>query len=209
MKYKSIYWMALFSMVLSISTIILFFIRVEENSVVDSNTFIGSCTAIITIGVTIAVGFQVFQSLDIKSKLVEIEKLKQDLNNAREEFQLLSSDLKSKMLYNESDRKYNEGDVFNAIIKLQEAIDVYLRSDLNKEVITTWMEILQTYISSINKRKGTGNYQLDKLLIKSFELQWRHNTISLKNNPNFWAISKDYDEIEKEITNQINNQRND
>lgn len=201
--------MALFSLVLSISTIILFFIKVEENSVVDSDTFVGTCTAIITIGVTIAVGFQVFQSLDIKSKIAEIEKLKQDLSSARVEFQLLSSDLKSSILYSESDRKWNEGDIFNSILKLQEAIDVYLSSDLNKEVIPTWMELLRTYVSSIDKRKAIENESLDKLLIGSFKAQWRHNTISLKHNPNFWAISKSYKEIEEEVANQIKNLIND
>lgn len=163
--------MALFSLVLSVITIILFFFKVENDSVVDSDTFISSCTAIITIGVTIAVGFQVFQSLDIKSKLSDIERLKQGLNDARVEFQLLSADLKSTMLYNESDRKWHEGDIFNAILKLQEAIDVYLRSDLNKDVVITWLELLKTYVVAIANREENKNKEIDKMLIKSFILQ--------------------------------------
>lgn len=195
--------MSLFSIVLSIGTIILFFFKVEDSSVVNSDTFVSTCTAIITIGVTIAVGFQVFQSIDIKTKLSDIERLKKDLNIARMEFHLLSAELKSNMLYNESDRKWNEGDVFNAILKLQEAIDVCLRSDLNKDVVTTWLEMLIIYVNAINKRKKHENQDLDKMQIESFKLQWRHNTISLQHNPNFWAISKSYDNIQEKVTEQI------
>lgn len=203
MKSKSVYWLSLFSLILSITTIILFFVKVENDSVVNSDTFISTCTAIITIGVTIAVGFQVFQSLDIKSKVAQIENLKVELDNARKDFNLLTADLKSTMLYNESDRKWNEGDIFNAILKLQEAIDVLLRSGLNKDVVTTWIEQLEIYVSSISKREKNGNESLDKLLIRSFKLQWRQNTISLKHNPNFWAVSKDYNSIQEELINQI------
>lgn len=195
--------MSLFSIVLSIGTIILFFFKVEDSSVVNSDTLVSTCTAIITIGVTIAVGFQVFQSLDIKTKLSDIERLKKDLNIARMEFHLLSVELKSNMLYSESDRKWNEGDVFNAILKLQEAIDVCLRSDLNKDVVATWLEMLIIYVNAINKRKQLENQDLDKMQIESFKLQWRHNTISLQHNPNFWAISKSYDAIQEKVTEQI------
>lgn len=205
MNDRSIYWMALFSIVLSIFTVILFFIKVDENSVVNSSTFISACTAIITIGVTLAIGFQVFQSLDIKSKLADIKKLKQDLNKARAEFHLITADLKSTMLFNESDRMWNNGDVFNAILKLQEAIDVYLRSDLNKDVISSWLELLETYVEAIEIREIQKNKKLDKLLIESFKLQWRHNTISLKHNPNFWAIAKSYTKIQDEVFRQIAN----
>lgn len=197
--------MALFSVVLSIFTIILFFFKVEDDSVVNSDTFVSSCTAIITIGVTIAVGFQVFQSLDIKSKLSEIERLKQELSNARVEFQLLSGDLKFTMLCNESDRKWHEGDVFNAILKLQEAIDICLRSDLNKDVAITCIDLLNTYVTSIANREKNKNKEIDKMLVKSFILQWRHNSFSLKHNPNFWAIAKSYTEIQEKVFEQIKN----
>jgi len=190
MNTKSIYWLSFFSLLLSIVTIILFFVKVKNDSVVNSDTFISICTAFIAIGVTIAVGFQVFQSLDIKSKVNEIQTLKAELEAARREFNLLTADLRSTMLYNESDRKWNEGDILNAILKLQEAIDVYLRSDLNKDVVLSWIELLMTYVSAIDKRKAHENEKLDKILIEHFKLQWRHSTISIEHNPNFWAISK-------------------
>ena len=209
MKDRSIFWMALFSVVVSILTIILFFIKVDENSVVNSSTFISACTAIITIGVTLAIGFQVFQSLDIKSKLADIKKLEQDLKNARIEFQLITADLKSTMLYDEGDRLWNKGDIFNAILKQQEAIDVYLRSDLNKDVVESWIEILKTYVEGIEIREKKVNEKLDKLLIESFKLQWRHNTISLEHNPNYWAIAKSYKKIQQEVNKKISSLNND
>lgn len=200
MNDKSTFWMALFSIVLSTFTVILFFIKVDENSVVNSDTFTSACTAIITVGVTLAVGFQVFQSLDIKSKVNIIEYLNAELNKARKEYELLNADLKSTMLYNESDRKFNEGDIFNAILKLQEAIDVYLRSNLNKkDIIPSWMELLKIYVSAITKREKHENKDVDKLLVNNFNLLWRHNTISLKQNPNFWAIEKNYNAIQEEL----------
>lgn len=208
MKNKTIYWMALFSLVLSIVTIILFFFKVKDYSVVNSDTFVSSCTAIITIGVTLAVGFQVFQSLDIKSKVNEIAQLKSELKEARKDFDLLTADLKSTLLYNESDRKWNEGDVFDAVLKLQEAIDVYLRSELRKDVVMSWMEILRTYVLGINQRKEHENKELDILMIDNFNLIWNHNSLSLKSNPNFWAIAKSYKSINDEVISQIKKLKN-
>lgn len=209
MNCKSIYWLSIFSLSLSTITIILFFVKVDENSVVNSETFISSCTAIITIAVTIAVGFQVFQSIDIKSKINEIENIKFELYNARKEFECLTADLKSSMLYNESDRKWNEGDIFNAILKLQEAIDIYLRSDLNKDLVMDWLALLEIYASAIEKREPNENEQLDKILIASFKLQWDNNTIQLQKNPNFWAISKNYKKIKDIVKNNLEVLNND
>ena len=158
---------------------------------------------------TLAIGFQVFQSLDIKSKLADIKKLEQDLKNARIEFQLITADLKSTMLYNEGDRMWNKGDIFNAILKQQEAIDVYLRSDLNKDVVESWIEIFKTYVEGIEIREKKVNEKLDKLLIESFKLQWRHNTISLEHNPNYWAIAKSYKKIQQEVNKKISSLNND
>lgn len=71
------------------------------------------------------------------------------------------------------------------------------------------MEILATYVSAISKRKRLNNEEIDKVLLNGFNVMWRHNTLSIKHNPNFWAISTKYKEIEKEINDYINNFNND
>lgn len=195
--------MALGSLVLSIVTIILFFFKVDDNSVVNSDTFVSACTAVITIGVTLAIGFQVFQALDLRAKLSEIEKLKQDLETAKTGFLKLSDELKSSILYNESDRKWNEGDLFHAITKLQEAIDISLRSELNREYIPHWVKILKIYVSSLGNRQPEEDPELEQMLINNFINSWNLNTTKLQNNPNFWIIADNYREIQTILSPQI------
>lgn len=82
------------AIVLSIVTIILFFIKVSPNSVVDSNTFIGVCTACIGIAVTFIIGYQIVNALQIKEKLSTLEK----------------TSIKLEKLYAESEKKMQEQD---------------------------------------------------------------------------------------------------
>jgi len=85
---------SIIAIVLSIVTIILFFVKVSPNSVVDSNTFIGVCTACIGIAVTFIIGYQIVNALQIKEKLSNLKKTSINL----------------KALYDESSKKMQEQD---------------------------------------------------------------------------------------------------
>ena len=63
-------------------------------SELDLDTFVGVMVAMIGILVTFAVGWQIINALEIKGKLAEIEKLKADINDQREQMHELAESTK-------------------------------------------------------------------------------------------------------------------
>ena len=69
----------------SLVTLIMFFIKVSPNSIVDSNTFISICTAFIGISVTLIIGFQIGNTLQIKTKISELKETSVKLQSLLDE----------------------------------------------------------------------------------------------------------------------------
>lgn len=69
------------SISISIITIALFFFKVAPSSVVDISTFLGITAAFIGVSVTLLVGYQIFNVLDFRNKLSQVEELRRFLNN--------------------------------------------------------------------------------------------------------------------------------
>lgn len=82
MNNRSSFWLSLVSLSISIVTILLFFIKVESDSVIDLGTFVGVCTAFIGICVTILIGYQIYNSMSIESKLSRLDKFESKLEES-------------------------------------------------------------------------------------------------------------------------------
>ena len=75
MKSQSTFWLSLLSFVLSIITIALFFVKITPNSVVDGLTFVGVIAAFIGISVTLLIGYQIYNAVEIKNRLYKMQQL--------------------------------------------------------------------------------------------------------------------------------------
>lgn len=75
MKPQSTFWFALIAFAISIIMVILFFVRVSPNSVVDGMTFIGVIAAFMGISVTLLIGYQIYNAVDIKNRLNKIRQI--------------------------------------------------------------------------------------------------------------------------------------
>lgn len=74
-KYSLTFLFATLSLTISIIVIILFFYKVGPNSIVDLGTFVGVSTAILGILITLLIGYQIYNAVDIRQKLSSIDKL--------------------------------------------------------------------------------------------------------------------------------------
>lgn len=61
------------ALIFTIVLIVLWCLNVKDSSIVTENTFIGTCTALISLALPIIVGYQIITSLDIKHSLKEGE----------------------------------------------------------------------------------------------------------------------------------------
>lgn len=91
-------------------------------SELDLDTFVGVMVAMIGILVTFAVGWQIINALEIKGKLAEIEKIKADINEQREQMHELAESTKHESMLIRAQEFYRCGDFINATICSMESL---------------------------------------------------------------------------------------
>lgn len=79
--------LSIIALATSIITLAVIFIRVTPNSVIDLGTFIGVMTALIGICITFLVGYQIYNAIEIRQKLAEIDTLKSLLDRTNIELE--------------------------------------------------------------------------------------------------------------------------
>lgn len=80
------------ALILATVLIVLWCLNVKDSSIVTENTFIGTCTALISLALPIIVGYQIITSIDIKHSLKEgeekFEKYKKKTEDYIEDFKV-------------------------------------------------------------------------------------------------------------------------
>lgn len=95
---------------------VLVFVPDLSLSNVSLDTFIGVMVTMIGILVTFAVGWQIINALEIKSKLSEIEKIKAEIKEQREQMQELAESTKHESMLVRAQEFYRCGDHIHATI---------------------------------------------------------------------------------------------
>ncbi len=201
-------WGFIFSIIsfaLSVVTMIIFFIKVTPNSVVDISTFIGAIAAFIGISVTLIIGFQIYSIIDIKSKMADIDSLKEELVTTRDQLMatkqdlsLLEIELRGQMLLNESQLSLSQEKFHDSFEKIQNALVYFAKLDKQKTVLSTYLRMLSVCASSITKDEF-----VDKVLIDVFIHMIDNNHIHLKKAQYYWAIKEEYEDIYNDVRHQV------
>lgn len=119
-------------------------------SSISLDTFVGVMVAMIGILVTFAVGWQIINALEIKGKLAEIEKLKSDINEQREQMYELAESTKHDSMLVRAQAFYRDGDFINATIcsmdSLLHCLPLKVPSNIHLVLHTT-----EAFMMGINK----------------------------------------------------------
>jgi hypothetical protein len=119
-------------------------------SSISLDTFVGVMVAMIGILVTFAVGWQIINALEIKGKLAEIEKLKADINDQREQMHELAESTKHDSMLVRAQAFYRDGDFINATIcsmdSLSHCLPLKVPSNIHLVLHTT-----EAFMMGINK----------------------------------------------------------
>lgn len=129
--------MTVVALALSIVTIVLFFLKVDSISVIDLGTFVGVIAAFIGICVTLLIGYQIYNAVDIKGRLEQITNLKNELYSANQKIERLQHEL------------------YEAIHIIQSR-DPQLRNTYSPNVLLHFMEAIPHSLSLTEKSEGYG-----------------------------------------------------
>lgn len=156
-------------------------------SSISLDTFVGVMVAMIGILVTFAVGWQIINALEIKGKLAEIEKLKADINDQREQMHELAESTKHDSMLVRAQAFYRDGDFINATIcsmdSLLHCLPLKVPSNIHLVLHTTEANKFAT-VEEYNKIK-----ELDT---------------AIRNAPNYTFIKPTYEQIWKEFCKEKN-----
>ena len=117
MKSQSTFWLSLLSFVLSIITIALFFVKITPNSVVDGLTFVGVIAAFIGISVTLLIGYQIYNAVEIKNRLYKMQQLEAEILDSKSKLTDLSNLQEEAIAIIEAKLLHAKGDFCNAFVK--------------------------------------------------------------------------------------------
>jgi hypothetical protein len=152
-------------------------------SSISLDTFVGVMVAMIGILVTFAVGWQIINALEIKGKLAEIEKLKADINDQREQMHELAESTKHDSMLVRAQAFYRDGDFINATIcsmdSLLHCLPLKVPSNIHLVLHTT-----EAFMMDINK---FATVEEKNEILRLDE--------AIRNADNYIFISENYDRI--------------
>lgn len=202
------FWLSIFAIVISLTTVILFFWKVNSNSVVNASTFIGAMTAIIGISVTLVVGYQIYSVIDLKQKISDINTLKESLEclqNQLENLKLEQSEsfeiIQSKLFSNES-----LVNVCDAFLHLHFALKYSLSVDHKIEGYSYILSELKKYMLNINTSSfmGCSNKEDYEKSIYQFKELYKNNDIQIREHQNYLYIRDKYEELMSKFEKRLN-----
>lgn len=157
--------LSLLAIILSLTTIILFFVRVSSLSVVDSNTFIGVCTSVISISVTLIIGYQIVNTLQIRKELVEAKQKALDLEKLFQQIQEANKSNEYQMQegfeYISAIIKYNNNGETSSAVAFKEYHHALLSSIHSNRTDYEWIfDSMRTFLAQMNILNFEYNYRL-------------------------------------------------
>ena len=137
---------------------------------VSLDTFIGVMVTMIGILVTFAVGWQIINALEIKSKLTEIEKIKTDVNTQQSNIDKIAARIAYDAAINRSYTLHKMGEYIKAFACTLEAIEHCLKID-EYEDLNTLLHNLQVFASYSHTMRC---YKSDSEAMAKAEMQLRN-----------------------------------
>lgn len=184
-KWSLAHFCAYLSLVISITLLVLWCCNVGGFTVVSLDSFVGVIVALLAIVVTLAVGWQIYNSIEIKTKIEELKKLKDDLLDQEEKIEQLKLASQHAVGLIWGDNCLESGSFILAFHYYITALDsaMQLSHPVNIDKILCCMEYVVEKIglnNSISERRHNQIMEVDK-------------SIKLSNNFNF--IRNRYEKI--------------
>ena len=204
---KRAYYMSLGAIVLSFITIALFFVKVSPNSVVDNMTFVSVLAAFIGISVTILLGYQIYNAIEIKDKINEIDAIKLELKDAKNKYEDLSNLLNEDRCILQARQYKNEGvESWKSFLHMLAGIRVALDINHQEDGYDWMLEELKSYMLLLNNSiPFDGTKAQIKIKVDHYRELYMDDDECIRKHPNFYIIREKYESYMNEFDKRLNN----
>lgn len=198
---KKSFILSIIALAVSIVTLAVIFIRVTPNSVIDLGAFIGVMTALIGISITFLVGYQIYNAIEIRQKLAEVDQLQEKFK------QLEQSNKQAEEGFYIIQARMVGGKTFqhpNALFKMLNAILAALDVDHKADGYQWMLDELKEYMLLFHRGCFIGSrYQVKEEVekIKSIYLEIDQE---IRKHPNYGNIRAKYEDLMKQFEARLN-----
>ena len=205
MKNKT-FWMALIALMLSLGTIAVIIMDVWPVSVIDSNSFISAMVALMTLVFTLIIGYQIYNTLDIKDKLKEVEELKSKTQDTYNRINYLKADVSdgiyaslAKNAHLDAEPQFDAFHYMN--ISLRNALDI----DDTRDNYIGRIEDIERYALHINTGNGFFYGSSEEMIQKVNDYRKYITPIieEIKGHAKYHIIKDRYDRLVKAIDSRL------
>lgn len=208
------FWLSLLAFVISIVALAVFFCKVKPYCVVTIDTYIGVIAGFIGIAVTLLIGYQIYNALDLRQRINAVEKLKESWEHQQQQLEMLKNEqaegfeiIQARLFHK------TPGMTLDAFLHFHSAIKYALSVDHKHEGYEWLSDELELYMMRIVNGSFIGCLYPKDFQNKIEELRdlYKENDLNIRNHPNYFYIRKRYEELmlkfEKRLDN-IANQKN-
>lgn len=181
------FWTSIISIIISCGLLIAWILTKWNLQLVDSNSFMSVCTMLITASVTLLVGYQIYNSIELNKKISKIKQLEFELEQARDEFKKMGLELSAEIDFSDYDRKWEQDEKLFALIKLQSSLAKILETGKDIEDYDTRLNLLSFHINGLSKE----NFKKEKPDAQNFfRLMWKANSEKMRKLPKYGLLSE-------------------
>lgn len=215
---KWTFWISIISLAVSLGTIAVIVMDIWEISVIDSNSFISGLVALFSLAITILLGFQIYNSIELSDKLKEIDFLKQNIKEIREdyeqgikknntEFEILRNELNESTNITLAKIYYSSGVMeIDALLRLLCATK-YALSVEHEEGYKWLLDEMELYMLNITLStflKGVFGLESIKKPIDDFKEYIQYEDVEIRKNPNYLYVKDRYEELMSKFQKRLN-----
>lgn len=202
------------ALAISLTTLVVVFWQVLPNSVVDLGTFIGVIAAFVGVSVTLLIGYQIYNAIEIQEKISVIDKLEKELIQVKGVLENLRNEQNEDSLILQA-RISHKSNIYqlDAFIKFHKAIMFALSVD-HKDLGYDWMlDEIESYMTKIEHSSfvsliGINSRETIRMEMEKFRKEYTNDSQAIKSHPNYYIIRRKYEQLMTAFENRLEKIRN-
>lgn len=202
------FWLSLLAFVISIVALAVFFCKVKPYCVVTIDTYIGVIAGFIGISVTLLVGYQIYNALDLRQRITAVETLKISMESQQQQLEVLKNEQAEGIEIIQARLFLNTPRMaLEAFLHFHSAIRYSLSVDHRREGYKWLLNELNEYMLGISNRAfvdciSQKDFQNKINELKSFYQEYDRE---IRNHANYLYIRDGYEELMSKFEKRLDN----